>query len=115
MDAYAVLKLAGSLALIVAMIYLAAWLIRKLDRHQARMADTIKILDTRSVDPKHSVVVAEISGIRLVLGITPQSMSLLQVLPQPLARVDPTIANSPSGSEDSKAFDTQVAHARGQP
>jgi len=115
MDAYSVLKLAGSLALVVAMIYLAAWLIRKFDRHLPHSANTIKILDTRSVDPRHSVIVVDVSGVRLILGVTPQSMSLLQVLPQPRAHVDSMTADPCVGSGNKKSFNSHVKHALEQP
>lgn len=75
------LRLSLSLIVVVALIFLAAWIARRSGLLRSK-GQSIQILASQSLGSRNSVVVIEIEQQRLVLGVTPQQINLLHVLPK---------------------------------
>lgn len=80
--ATAILKIIGSLGLVLGLMLLAVLAIRKLGlgRTNIRGNSLIKVMDTRMIAPKKYVAVLEIADEFVVVGITDQNINLLTKL-----------------------------------
>lgn len=78
----ALFKAAGALALVVGIMLLLLFLIKKigLSRNRLRPNSLIRILDIHSLAPKKHVAVIEVAGEFVVVGITDQQISMLTKL-----------------------------------
>lgn len=82
MDTMDLLRLALTLALVVVLIFVAAWLLRR-SRWMRTRSQTIKFISAYAIGHKSSVVIIEIEQQKLVLGVSPQQVNLLHILPTP--------------------------------
>lgn len=90
-----ILNLGTSLTMIVIAIVVVAWLYRRAQGMHGRSDGIIQVLATRPLGPKESVLLVEVGGKQLVLGMTASQIQTLHVLDQPLA--SPSRAALPSG------------------
>jgi flagellar protein FliO/FliZ len=93
------------LALVLALIWGAAWVMRRLQPHGASGAGTLKIVATQAVGQRERVVVLEVAEQWLVVGVAPGSVSALARLPK--GTVAPITAPA-------NPFAHLLARARGQ-
>jgi flagellar protein FliO/FliZ len=70
------------LALVLALIGGAAWLLRRLGRGVAGAGSLLRTVAHASLGTRERVVVVEIGDVWLVLGVTPQSVTSLHSLPR---------------------------------
>lgn len=93
---YLILKTAGVLGLLIGLMVLLAFLLRK---HSPRLfrqyaSDRqIKIIERCPLSPKHTLVLVEVDGVRLLVGIGPQNI---------------VIKEKPSAKEIFTSEDTEV-------
>ena len=66
-----------SLLLVVGLILAAAWLARRGGLLKNKNQQRIKILDTQRLGPRRSVALVQIDDREILIGITPQQISLL--------------------------------------
>ena len=73
-----------SLALIVLMIFAVGWLYRRMQGMHSHKGEVFKILATQPLGPKERVLLVEVAGKQLVLGMTTSQIQTLHVLDTPL-------------------------------
>jgi len=76
-----VLRMVSSLAFIVLLILAGAWLMRRAGWLRAGPGQAIKVVGAQSLGARSSVAIVQIENQRLVLGVTPQQITLLHTLP----------------------------------
>ncbi|QTC00097.1 flagellar biosynthetic protein FliO [Alcaligenes sp. SORT26] len=66
-----------SLLLVVGLILAAAWVARRGGLLKSKSQQRIKILDNQRLGPRSSVALIQIDNREILIGITPQQISLL--------------------------------------
>jgi flagellar protein FliO/FliZ len=69
------------LGLVLALIFAAAWLLRRLGTGSLGGQSSVRILGSALVGSRERVVLVEVEGTRLVLGVAPGRVQTLHVLP----------------------------------
>jgi flagellar protein FliO/FliZ len=70
-------KVALALGVIIVIIFLCTWLLRRIGPTRAIGGRHLKIVATKAVGTKERVVVVDAEGVRLVLGVTSGGISKL--------------------------------------
>lgn len=91
-------RLLFGLVAVLGLLALCAWLIRR--GGFAAQAGAIKIIAQCPVGTRERVMVVQVGDQQLLLGVTPQQISLLHTLPQPLP---------PTGTPAGNRFAEQLA------
>jgi flagellar protein FliO/FliZ len=78
----AFLQAVAGLALVLAAVAGAAWLMRRLSLARPGLAAPLQLRGALAVGPRERVVVVEIEGTWLVLGVAPGRVSSLHALPK---------------------------------
>jgi flagellar protein FliO/FliZ len=92
------------LAIVLALIWGAAWIVRRLAPSTRTVSSAIKVVATQNVGPRERVVLVEIAGTWLVVGVAPGRVSALHTLPKcPL----------PAGDAPPNPFGRLLARAKG--
>jgi flagellar protein FliO/FliZ len=74
-----------SLVLVLAAVFAAAWLLRRLKTISKFSSGPIEIVADVSVGPKERAVLVQVGGKQLLLGVAPGRVTTLHVLDQPVA------------------------------
>lgn len=74
-------KVAFALLVIVGVIFLCAWLVRRLGPGGGTLGQRVKLIAAKAVGTKERVVIVEVEGTWLVLGVTAGGISKLHELP----------------------------------
>jgi len=74
----------AALMLVVALIILLAWVLKKLPGTGLRSLPGLRVVATLPVGPRERAVVIDCGGQQLLLGVTAHSISLLHTLTEPL-------------------------------
>ena len=83
------LQVSGALVLILAIIFIVAWLAKRLGfAGKSAGSRGLKVSATTSVGPRERVVIVEVDDARLVLGVTASNISVLHKLPPAPVVVD---------------------------
>jgi flagellar protein FliO/FliZ len=91
MSEAAVLRLIVSLVFIVILILAAAWLTRRAGWLRTGAQTPLKVLGSQSLGARAYVALVQVDDARLVVGVTPNHISLLHTLP-PAPPPDPSAA-----------------------
>ena len=76
------LQVSGALVLILAIIFIVAWLAKRLGfAGKSAGSRGLKVSASTSVGPRERVVIVEVEDARLVLGVTASSINVLHTLP----------------------------------
>ncbi|TVP58336.1 MAG: flagellar biosynthetic protein FliO [Halomonadaceae bacterium] len=78
------LSLGLGLLVVLAAIFLCAWLARRVQGLQGGNNQAMKVVAVLSVGQRERVVLVDVAGQQLLLGVTPQSVRTLQVFEQPV-------------------------------
>ena len=78
------LKVLLALAVVVALIYLLAWLLRRSVWRASGHSQVIKLLAATNVGARERVVLLDVAGQQLLLGVAPGRVELLKDFEQPL-------------------------------
>ena len=70
-------KMLGTLGLVVALIYVLGWLLSKMQVSRTAGGDAMRLLGGLSVGSKERVVMLEVNGERLLLGVAPGSVTAI--------------------------------------
>lgn len=100
-------KTALVLIALVALILLCGWLLRRLSPGQGLNNPALKVIASRAVGPRERVVLMEIEGTWLLLGVGGGNVRKLHQLPAP-----PTTSDQPEHGSDN--FASRFARALGQ-
>jgi len=78
----AIIKVVGSLAVVVLLLIVAVSLVKKmgLGRGGMQAGGLINVLDTRMIGPKKYVTIVEIAGDCVALGVTDQQINVLTTI-----------------------------------
>ena len=71
------LQIVTVLAFIVGLIFLMAWFARRLTTGRTHDANAIAVVATRFLGPKEKLLLVEVEGTRVLIGINAQSMTPL--------------------------------------
>ncbi len=77
------LQMLIGLAVVLATIAAIAWLARRLSPGQVGAAADLRVVAAVAVGPKERVVLVDVAGTRLVLGVAPGQVSKLMEMPRP--------------------------------
>lgn len=99
------LHTAGGLAIVIALILGVAWLLRGAQRFGVHGHGRLRIVASQALSTRERVVVVELAGTWLVLGVAPGQVSRLARMPRPAD-------SAPSGStSDAAAVGSATAPA----
>ena len=77
-------QVGGGLLLVIALIGFLAWLLRRLGRVQGGAAGGLRVLGGLSLGARERVVLIQVGGRQLLLGVAPGRVQTLHVLDEPL-------------------------------
>ncbi len=87
-----------ALAIVLAAVFAAAWLMQRLRNFGGGQAGSIKVITSVALGPKERAVVVQVGRQQLLLGVAPGRVSTLHVLAEPLSGQDSVPSAVPSGS-----------------
>lgn len=76
------LQIVTVLAFIVGLIFLMAWFARRLTAGRPHDANAIAVVATRFLGPKEKLLLVDVEGTRVLIGISAQSMTPLCTIRQ---------------------------------
>lgn len=94
-------KVAFALLVIIGVIFLFTWLVRRLEPGRGAAGQHLKIVAAKAVGTKERVVIVEVDGTWLVLGVAGGGVSKLHELPASKAPSAPII---PAGDSFARRF-----------
>lgn len=83
-SAGSLLQVTFSLALVLAAVFAAAWLVRKARGFGKFGGSVIQVVADTALGPKERAVLIQVGEQQLLLGVTAQQVNLLHVLPTPV-------------------------------
>lgn len=99
-----VMNVVLSLVLVVAAIFLLAWMMRRLGGATLKSNAFLKVLGSVSMGARERVVLVQIGEQQLVLGVAPGRVQTLHVPDKPIVAVDTEVTVSGSFSERLKSI-----------
>lgn len=72
------------LLLVIGLIFLLAWLMRRVQQIGPRGGQVIKIVASQALGPRDRLVLVQVGGEQLLLGLTPGRIAPLHVLKEPV-------------------------------
>jgi flagellar protein FliO/FliZ len=87
------LKLTGGLILVVAVIFVLAWLVKKMNLTPQSQTGLIKVVAGLNLGARERVVLLEVGGEQILVGICPGRMDKLHTLSAPVG-TDPLVVDS---------------------
>ncbi|MFH1081208.1 MAG: flagellar biosynthetic protein FliO [Pseudomonadota bacterium] len=93
-------KMLAALAVVIALMIVAMYFMKKYFFHSlpdANGSALINIISTRHLSPKHSIMLVEVLGQVILLGVSNQQMSMLSAITDPDAREKIKIARLKDG------------------
>ena len=98
----------GGLALVLALVVLLAWLARRLNASRIAGARNLRLVGGISLGARERIVVVEVGGCQLVVGVAPGRVQTLHVLERPLEEQAPMEEGTRGGG-----FSDRLARALG--
>ena len=78
------MKLTGGLVLIVAIIFLLAWLVKRFNLNQQASGGLIRVVAGLSIGTRDRIVLLQVGDEQILVGLTPGRIEKLHTLAQPL-------------------------------
>ncbi|WP_437884253.1 flagellar biosynthetic protein FliO [Pseudomonas sp. LRF_L74] len=82
------LQMLFGLALVIGLILLMAWLMRRVQRVGPRGGQVIKLVATQALGPRDRLVLVQVGGEQVLLGLTSGRITPLHVLKEPVSLAD---------------------------
>jgi flagellar protein FliO/FliZ len=82
-------QVAAALALVVLVIFAIAWLLRRLQGGGAAGVGQMKLVAGLALGPRERVLLVEVGGTQLLLGVTPTQITRLHEFPEPVVKATP--------------------------
>ena len=79
-----VISLGLGLLVVIAVIFLCAWLARRVQGLQGANTQAMKVVSVLSVGQRERVALIDVGGQQILVGITPQSVRTLHVFDEPV-------------------------------
>ena len=83
-DAGGLLRVCLSLAVVIALILAAGWVLRRLQGGGVRAGGNLRCLESIAVGMKERVVLVEAGGKQMLLGVAPGNVRTLHVFDEPI-------------------------------
>jgi flagellar biogenesis protein FliO len=95
---FSVLRVFGSLVLVIALFFGGVWLFRNWQRVAVRQgrAPRLNVLESRSIGGRHSLLVVGYEQQRFLLASSPAGVQMLSALPEATSAEVPEVAPMPS-------------------
>ena len=84
------LQALAGLAAVLALVMVLAWIARRFGLQAPRLGSAVKVVGGVMLTPKERVVVVEVQGTWLVLGVAPGKVNMLHALPAEIDEPDET-------------------------
>ena len=97
MTANTLMQLVLGMILVLGLIAVSAWLLRRFNRFQSAASGQLKIVGGLSMGARERVVLVQIGEQQLLLGVAPGRVQTLHVLDEPLSNTRPANPASDSG------------------
>ncbi|CAN7581568.1 flagellar biosynthetic protein FliO [Aquipseudomonas alcaligenes] len=81
-------QLTIGLLLVVGVIFVLAWLLRRVQQMGPRGGQVIKLVSSQSLGPRDRLVLVQVGGEQILLGLTPGRITPLHVLKEPVHMPD---------------------------
>lgn len=85
------------MVLVIGLIFLLAWLARRFGLQRLGGAGVVKVVSSAPLGTRERVVVVEVAGTWLVLGVTPTQVNALHTLPAQAAPAPAAPGGEPAG------------------
>jgi flagellar protein FliO/FliZ len=72
------------LLLVIGVIFLLAWLLRRVQQIVPRGGQVIKIVATQALGPRDRLILVQVGGEQILLGLTPGTITALHVMAEPV-------------------------------
>jgi len=82
------------MVVVLGLIFLCAWLARRFGLQRFNGGNVVKVVSSSNIGQRERVVVVEVGGSWLVLGVTPNQINTLHTLPAQAVPQAPTVANT---------------------
>jgi flagellar protein FliO/FliZ len=92
------LQVTLSLALVLAAVFAAAWVVRRLSGFGRFGANAIQVVADAPLGTKERAVLVQVGEQQLLLGVTQSQVNLLHVLPQPISIAPPPAPGGEQGN-----------------
>lgn len=79
------MQLMLGLLLVIGLIFLLAWLVRRMQQVVPRGGQVIQLLASQSLGTRERLLLVEVGGEQILLGLTPGSITALHVLSKPVS------------------------------
>jgi flagellar protein FliO/FliZ len=99
------LKLTGGLLLVVAVIFVLAWLVKKFNLNQQSQNGLIRIVAGLSIGTRDRIVLLQVGEEQILVGLTPGRIEKLHTLSHPL--------EAPEGVPATSSFAAKLSRAMG--
>ena len=76
------------LLLVIGLIFMLAWLMRRVQQIVPRGGQVIKVVATQALGPRDRLVLVQVGGEQVLLGLTPGTITSLHVLKEPVQVAD---------------------------
>ncbi len=86
------MKLTGGLLLVVAVIFVLAWLVKKFNLNQQSQNGLIRIIAGLTIGTRDRIVLLQVGEEQILLGLTPGRIEKLHTLAEPVEAPDARIA-----------------------
>jgi flagellar protein FliO/FliZ len=106
-DAGGLLRVCLSLAVVIALILAAGWVLRRLQGGGVRAGGNLRCLESIAIGMKERVVLVQAGEKQMLLGVAPGNVRTLHVFDQPIA------AATPNAVSPAAAFRTVLSQWRG--
>lgn len=78
-------EVAFSLAIVLVLIFVLAWLVKRFAPGAARMGSRdMQVLSTLALGGKERIMLVDVAGTQMVLGVSPAGIECLHVFPEPV-------------------------------
>lgn len=101
-------KVAFVLLFVIAFIFLCSWLIRQLGQGRGSASQRLQLIAAKSLGSKEKIVIVEIEGTWLVLGVAAGGISKLHELPAVKTATSPVRAST--GDSFARRFASALKH-----
>ena len=98
------LKLTGGLLLVVAIIFVLAWLVKKFNLNQQSQNGLIRIVAGLSIGTRDRIVLLQVGEEQILVGLTPGRIEKLHTLSHPLELPEGTAATSSFAAKLNRAM-----------
>lgn len=82
------MQLLFGLVLVVGLIFLLAWLVRRVQQVGPRANQAIRLVSSQALGPRDRLVLVQVGEEQILLGLTPGRITPLHVLRQPVHAAD---------------------------